>query len=681
MTKRNIKNITAFSLYLGGLVIGLLFAQVSANAQAPPDYTQCASEGGRCNFTGTKMVKYGANSKWVDVVATNWFDCTKTAFGSDPAPGVPKQCFVSQADFNPWGLTQSEMDCQNGLQRKVIVHRPAPNETVRPHHMAWSQQALRALCKGTTNPTKTISCWTEAIKTKDQQAALQQCATVPLPMQPSYTLSNGFVVPAGVRKIDFTIYDTDPADEVATPDESDPLEVEVVNNPVSPQDMALVMKWIADKTASQMAPYCYKSSYGRGGGQTLGCAAGLVKDGQLCYPACQAGYGGAGPVCYSNCPAGFKDIGALCQKPASYGRGAGYPLKFGEFNLDGAKQRCEKDNPQGCEKNGALYYPKCKAGFQAVGCCVCSPICPDGLTNTGTDCVKKSYGRGAGVPITTCAAGLEQKGLLCYPQCKSGFYGEGPVCYQNCPTSQPEACAAGCAIDKATCGVTTGVMVYSVFNAVYSIATLGAAAKTNLAELKALRGNTLPPSVLKAAPGTAASFRAIGQNADAGRLTKLYNALKRGGTFISDGASRTATRAKLFIGEDLVEAASKNLTNVKNTATQLNKVRVVYTQGGRLVASYSDQYAKHFAALTSPEIDREINNRFGPIGRQQIKREWARVNLSLVLAPNGVQTAQSVLAIISVIDPSGLVGVAAAFTNPVCNLDTPFPSVTVRYRD
>jgi hypothetical protein len=220
-------------------------------------------------------------------------------------------------------------------------------------------------------------------------------------------------------------------------------------------------------------------------------------------------------------------------------------------------------------------------------------------------------------------------------------------------------------------------MVYSVFNAVYSIATLGASAKTNLAELKALRGNALPPNVLKAAPGAAASARAIAQNADSGRLIKLYNALKRGGSFVSDGASRASARAKLFIGEDAVE----NLAKTKNTLTQLNKARVVYTKGGRLVASYSDQYARHFAALTSPEIEREINNRFGPVGRQQIKREWARVNLSLVLAPNGVQIAQSVLSIISVLDPSGLTGVAAAFTNPVCNLDTPFPNVTVRYRD
>lgn len=657
-------------------VFVLLLVQMSLNAQAPPDYTQCAGEGGRCKFSGTKMIKYGANGTWLDVVATDWFDCTVAAFGSDPTPNVPKQCYVSQAEFNPWGLTQSEQDCENGLQRKVPTRRLNPDETARPGDIAWPEKALRALCKGTTNATKTVSCWTEAIKTNEQQAALQQCVTVPLPMEPAVDYGT-YVKPAGVRQVDFTLYDTDPADELATPDESDTLEVEVVNSPLSPEDLAKVMKWIADKTATQMSPYCYKDSYGRGAGETLGCARGLVKDGQLCYPACQAGYGGAGPVCYSKCPSGYNDIGALCQKPASYGRGAGYPLKFGEFSLDGAKQRCAKDNPQGCEQNGLLIYPKCKANFHAVGCCVCSPDCPDGMTDTGTDCAKKSYGRGAGSPITTCAAGLEKNGLLCYPQCKSGFYGEGPVCYQNCPANQPEACGAGCAIDKTTCGVTTAVMVYSVLNAAYSIATLGASAKVNLAEIKALRGDVLSPKVVSGAPGLAASARAVAQKADAGRLTKFYNSLKRGGSFVARGASRTAERAKLFAGEDLVE----NIAKTKNTLSQLNKARVVYKGSSRLVAAYSDQYAKHFAALTSPEIDQTINSRFGPIGRRQIKREWARVNVSLMLGAKGIETAQAVLSIVSLVDPTGLVGVASAFTHPVCNLDTPFPAVTVRYRD
>jgi len=40
--------------------------------------------------------------------------------------------------------------------------------------------------------------------------------------------------------------------------------------------------------------------------------------------------------------------------------------------LDPAKERCEKDHGvDGCEKSGLIYYPKCKEGYHAFGCCIC----------------------------------------------------------------------------------------------------------------------------------------------------------------------------------------------------------------------------------------------------------------------------------------------------------------------
>jgi len=47
-------------------------------------------------------------------------------------------------------------------------------------------------------------------------------------------------------------------------------------------------------------------------------------------------------------------------------------------------------------------------------------------------CWLRSYGRGAGKPITVCKDGLDKNGLLCYPKCKEGFSGAGPVCWQRC---------------------------------------------------------------------------------------------------------------------------------------------------------------------------------------------------------------------------------------------------------
>jgi hypothetical protein len=124
--------------------------------------------------------------------------------------------------------------------------------------------------------------------------------------------------------------------------------------------------------------------------------------GLIFYPKCKQDFENfACCVCNSVCPSGFRDDGAFCAKPSSYGRGVGYPWKFGDpaFDLDPAKKRCEDDyGLDGCEKNGLIWYPKCSANFHAVGCCVCSPDCPSGMADIGVSCAKKSYGRGVGYP-------------------------------------------------------------------------------------------------------------------------------------------------------------------------------------------------------------------------------------------------------------------------------------------
>jgi hypothetical protein len=175
------------------------------------------------------------------------------------------------------------------------------------------------------------------------------------------------------------------------------------------------------------------ASYGRGAGEPLRCAPNEDLDGALCYPKCQAGYKGVGPVCWQDCPSGFRDDGGFCAKPESYGRGTGYPWQFGDpVDDSGMFNRCTAAHGAGsCEKSGAIVYPKCRANFHAVGCCVCSPDCPSGMADIGASCTKKSVGRGAGVPIHACADNMDKDGALCYPKCKAGFHGVGPVCWET----------------------------------------------------------------------------------------------------------------------------------------------------------------------------------------------------------------------------------------------------------
>jgi hypothetical protein len=73
-------------------------AEVSLDpSTAKPDlgWRVCAAQGGTCEFSGTREVRYGAGRMYIYTTATTLIDCNNTAFGGgDPAFGVVKQCEV-----------------------------------------------------------------------------------------------------------------------------------------------------------------------------------------------------------------------------------------------------------------------------------------------------------------------------------------------------------------------------------------------------------------------------------------------------------------------------------------------------------------------------------------------------------------------------------------------------------
>jgi hypothetical protein len=91
-----------------GLLLTLAFAApASAQNAAPPKnltypqgWTECAKEGGWCNFLGAiRDVAFGAQGQYVYMLALpdNQL-CSNGAFwGDDPAPGKSKSCWVSNS--------------------------------------------------------------------------------------------------------------------------------------------------------------------------------------------------------------------------------------------------------------------------------------------------------------------------------------------------------------------------------------------------------------------------------------------------------------------------------------------------------------------------------------------------------------------------------------------------------
>ncbi|MEY4752917.1 MAG: hypothetical protein RJA44_592 [Pseudomonadota bacterium] len=57
----------------------------------------CAPEGGTCAFVGIGPIAFGAAGKFVVATASASKDCNSSAFGSDPALGVAKACYLANA--------------------------------------------------------------------------------------------------------------------------------------------------------------------------------------------------------------------------------------------------------------------------------------------------------------------------------------------------------------------------------------------------------------------------------------------------------------------------------------------------------------------------------------------------------------------------------------------------------
>lgn len=145
----------------------------------------------------------------------------------------------------------------------------------------------------------------------------------------------------------------------------------------------------------------------------------------------------------SNWDSSWRDDGTSCWSDAhifaksSYGRGAGYAIW--------SEADCKRENPQGCEQNGLIWYPKCRSGFSGNGPVCWQTSCPSGYADDGALCRKIDVGIKKTVfDRYSCNSDEELNGAVCYPKCPAGTTGNGPMCWKN-------SCPDGYTDDGATC--------------------------------------------------------------------------------------------------------------------------------------------------------------------------------------------------------------------------------------
>lgn len=177
---------------------------------------------------------------------------------------------------------------------------------------------------------------------------------------------------------------------------------------------------------------CQKKSYTRGAGVVPDqCPADRPdKQAGLCYHPCPENYTGGAETCHQNCPPGFPEQSLIaCSLPATYGRGAGHTTKEG---CERSKDHGAKTN--GCEKAGAFWYPRCDPGFHVTTVNFCAPSCPHGFDNIAVGCLRPTTNRGPGQAPNGCPADKpDHDGGFCYPECDPGYAGKSFVCWATCP--------------------------------------------------------------------------------------------------------------------------------------------------------------------------------------------------------------------------------------------------------
>jgi hypothetical protein len=86
---------------ISGVYKGCWYADPQPPTPTQTRWNWCANEAGRCEFIGSREVRYGGNESYLQRTASDGTNCTTEVFGQDPSPGVYKGCWYAEANRHP----------------------------------------------------------------------------------------------------------------------------------------------------------------------------------------------------------------------------------------------------------------------------------------------------------------------------------------------------------------------------------------------------------------------------------------------------------------------------------------------------------------------------------------------------------------------------------------------------
>ena len=282
--------------------------------------------------------------------------------------------------------------------------------------------------------------------------------------------------------------------------------------------------------------------------------------------------------------------------------------------------------PTGCpanwERHLALCFEKCKSGYTHFGG-VCWEVCSGGYKNIGLICSKSFFTwhwKRSYIPssLTNFNSRIP---------CPDGMYKGGALCYRDCNKIGMTNCGIGaCSSDSTACGFKIAGMV------VETIVTIGGLV-LDVISLGSTKG-------LTTAAKTAASK--LGKEG-------LRKAFLRSKTFIEKQvtsnlksfAKSIAQKAKKFLAKQLMD---------RYTEFQVEQFCENTVKGIREIAGKKNEPTDSFKGIDF----------LGVLGAAKTcSKPLADTNAKL-------ECAKGVLEAVGTLDPTGIIGLAAAFVNPIC---------------
>lgn len=324
-------------------------------------------------------------------------------------------------------------------------------------------------------------------------------------------------------------------------------------------------------------------------------------------------------------------------------------------------------------------------------------------------CYRLSYGRGVGVPLSSCPADKEKDAWLCYPKCKSGYDGVGPVCWQGCPGGYVDT-GAFCHINKPLTKKGKWECVKRVFGICIMKALDCPGGYVNAGLFCALKTPPVPPGykglsgldIIKDSYGRGVGAPmdcAAGKQEDAGLC---YEPCRQGYSGVGPVCWMQCTGGRTECGLGCTDGKISCVTNTANMVVSPLMLASFIASGGALstsgvfpqivqackigsatnearesVTRWVTDAVANFDKLTTPEIKKELHAGCAghPKAEEWLKEQYALQHLALMVEKDAGETGRDFLAGISAFDPSGATGVASAYWQPKCSPLGSFPEV------